>query len=526
MENFKNKTFVGVIEDNNDPKKLGRCRVRVLNVFDEIPIEDIPWATPWKDLNGNAFFVPDVGKVVSVVFDSGNIYKPEYIYAEHFNANLEKKLQELQGSSYTSMRALMFDHKTQIYSNDAEGLKIDYKFNNINVTESGIDMNLKDNTRTLNLGTTTANQQAILGNHFLNWFDEFVNNLLSKNAGPYLAGGTPVIPNPEFLRCLLKYRELREDKFLSHHVKIVDNNYVVTQQRIADGQIGDSWKSTKSENPFTKQETINFKPTDARSTDSPAGSITPNPNIQNNPNLGSGTLPPPVATQNPDIDKIFSVMRSKNYIIYEKPFQMNIVGVRRQYEGMDYSNAFIDDCYLIYKNDSGKWVSHKYRITTMPGFYYGEEDGSKDGEFLFFKVGWQMTNGKIAKAVINNKQSKRFINRNGLGMLRPSQMIDTYYYGDYKGPALRTSKPQPVYRDLSTGKKIKYTSGKDKPDWGNACFFHLSGNSSSITVDNWSEGCQVFATRSEWTHFMNLCKIHSEKHKNSFTYTLLEERDF
>ena len=91
MEDFKNKTFVGVVEDNNDPKKLGRCKVRVLNVFDEIPVEDIPWAAPWKDLNGNAFIVPDVGKIVSVVFDGGNIYKPEFIFAEHFNINLQNK---------------------------------------------------------------------------------------------------------------------------------------------------------------------------------------------------------------------------------------------------------------------------------------------------------------------------------------------------------------------------------------------------------------------------------------------------
>ena len=131
-DELNGQIFIGVVEDNVDPKRLGRCKVRVLNLFDDIPAEDLPWATPWKDLNGNSIILPDKGKVVSVVFDEGNPYKPEYIFAEHYNINLEKKLKSLSDSDYISMRALMFDHKTQIYSNDSEGLKIDYKFNNIN----------------------------------------------------------------------------------------------------------------------------------------------------------------------------------------------------------------------------------------------------------------------------------------------------------------------------------------------------------------------------------------------------------
>ena len=121
-EDLKSRTFVGVVEDNMDPKRLGRCKVRITNVFDKIPTEDLPWASPWKDLNGNGLFLPEVGKVVSVVFDSGNRYKPEYIHAEHFNTNLQEKLNSLSESDYKSMRALMFDHKTQIFSTDSEGL--------------------------------------------------------------------------------------------------------------------------------------------------------------------------------------------------------------------------------------------------------------------------------------------------------------------------------------------------------------------------------------------------------------------
>ena len=134
------KTYIGIIVENNDPRKLGRCRIRVIDVFDDIPLEDIPWATPWKDLNGNSFNLPEKGKVVTVIFDSGNIYKPEFIYSEHYNINLESKLSKLSEGDYKSMKSVIFDHKTQIYVNDSEGLKIDHKFNNLNIKEKTINL--------------------------------------------------------------------------------------------------------------------------------------------------------------------------------------------------------------------------------------------------------------------------------------------------------------------------------------------------------------------------------------------------
>jgi hypothetical protein len=88
---LKDGTFIGIVIDNNDPKKMGRVKARVVNIFDEIPDEDIPWSSPWKDLNGNSFNLPDVGKIVSIVFDQGNPYKPEYIYADHYNIDYQQK---------------------------------------------------------------------------------------------------------------------------------------------------------------------------------------------------------------------------------------------------------------------------------------------------------------------------------------------------------------------------------------------------------------------------------------------------
>lgn len=246
---LKNGIFIGVVEDNNDPKKLGRVKIRVANVFEGIPTEDIPFSSPWKDLNGNVFDLPEVGKVLTVVFDQGNKYKPEYICAEHYNINLEKKLQALSDGAYKSMKSLMFDHKTQIFSNDDDGLVIDYKYNNINITNDSINVNLKDNGGKVNIGDADADQQAVLGTNFMGWFDKFVDQLLGSGGGPYLGNlGSPVVTEPGFINVLLEYKALKDPKFLSNNVYI-NSNYKVSSVSNNSGNrqnsniLGDQYKS-------------------------------------------------------------------------------------------------------------------------------------------------------------------------------------------------------------------------------------------------------------------------------------------
>jgi hypothetical protein len=255
-----NKTYVGVVEDNQDPKKMGRVKVRVMDVFDDIPLEDIPWAMPWKDLNGNEFNLPEKGKVVMVVFDQGNQDSPEFIYADHYNINLENKLKSLSDSDYTSMKSLIFDHKTQIYVNDKEGLKIDYKYNNINITDNDININLKDNNSSLNLGDSSSNQQAVLGNHFLDWLEKFLDILQS---GGLFNGGGPAVSNPSLMKLIIEFKALKDIKFLSHHVNIIDNNKITTvnsEKREDEPQYGDKWTSTKEDNKVTELKAESFKP--------------------------------------------------------------------------------------------------------------------------------------------------------------------------------------------------------------------------------------------------------------------------
>jgi len=83
----------GVVEDNNDPDRLCRCRVRVLGVHDElkkkddlngIPTDELPWSEPCYGLfqgsvSGNGtWMVPLQGSYVFVFFESGNWMHPRY----------------------------------------------------------------------------------------------------------------------------------------------------------------------------------------------------------------------------------------------------------------------------------------------------------------------------------------------------------------------------------------------------------------------------------------------------------------
>lgn len=52
------KWWVGVVEDRNDPEKLGRCKVRIFGYHIDdtnlLPTRDLPWATPVQSINSAA----------------------------------------------------------------------------------------------------------------------------------------------------------------------------------------------------------------------------------------------------------------------------------------------------------------------------------------------------------------------------------------------------------------------------------------------------------------------------------------
>jgi len=79
-----NGMYRGKVLDNLDPDELGRLKIQVLGVFDEIESEDIPWAIPAYPIfsgsgDGYGYFaIPEIDSFVWVFFEVGNIYQPVY----------------------------------------------------------------------------------------------------------------------------------------------------------------------------------------------------------------------------------------------------------------------------------------------------------------------------------------------------------------------------------------------------------------------------------------------------------------
>lgn len=520
-----NKTYIGIVEDNFDPKKLGRLKIRVLDVYDDLKVEDIPFASPWKDLNGNEFNIPEKGKVLLVVFDQGNEYKPEFISAEHYNINLERKLNSLDGDNYTSMKSLIFDHKTQVYVNDSEGLKVDYKYNNLNIKENSIDLNLKDNNRSLNLGDATAGQQAILGNHWLDWFDEFVDNLMGAKGGPYLGNmGAPVVANPALIQVLQKYRKLRDPLFLSHHVNIVDNNKITTVKntlREDISQLGDSWQSTKTNNTLTSRTNESFKPVDGpkpvyndkhiepsqtistitgtNSISSPLSNITGTvsngfiPPLSNVININPPSEPLSSIKSIPKVDMLIGLMKSKGYQVYDTIGMLNIVALQSsKKDNGTVSNKFDDILNVFYKNANGNWELLEYQITTMPGYLPKSEILPQSVTIL--ALGQYIDQCKIEKY----SDGTKYLTFNKSTVMI-NESIDGYNY--------KSLKQDGYFKSIT---------------------IHASSKTGSAeNVYNYSEGAQVFKNITQYEQFISLCETqYNLTKKDTFTYTLCRNTDF
>jgi hypothetical protein len=491
------KTYVGVVEDNQDPKKEGRVKVRVMDVFDDLKIEDVPWATPWKDLNGNGSNIPDKGKVVITVFDQGDVYKPEFIFSDHYNINLENKLKSLSDSDYLSMKSLLFDHKTQIYVNDSEGLKIDHKYNNINIKENSVNINLKDNNMMVNIGDETANQQMLLGNHWLDWFDEFVDILMGT---AFIAGGAPAMPSPPLIRSLLKYKALKNPKFLSHHVNVVDNDKVSnvkSDKREESAQLGDGWTSTKAENTVTTVTSEKHEPQDGPKPAYDDKYVAPSTEVPGTPDTktSSTVLPPSpdlsIPQSNKKVEDLIRFLKSKSYKIFEENEVMNIVALRKK--DTKPTNLFDDELNIFFKNSKGNWDLMEYSITTVPGYKPGTETLPEN-----------------------------------VAILRLGQYVDQlkmgYHKEDEKHKCLKFDKCA-IHRNDN----INTYNYESATEIGNFSInIHRSSDlSTSEYVFNYSEGSQVFKNVNQYNQFIKLCE-NQENNANKllFTYTLCSKKEF
>lgn len=204
--------YLGEIVDINDPLKEGRAKIRVFGLFDELEVEDIPWA---NQINGISFSgtgngrlsIPRLGAVVAVKFDGQNYYRMVY-YGEWVSSPdmLEELSESYEGAHsiiydvgaepgplkifYTKSKGMNFilgDAKVQLDTQDGGQLRI--------VIEMGEDQIRMENNKVIinsnniELGEA-AFESVIKGNTFQTYFNSHIH--LGNLGGPT---SPPVIPS-------------------------------------------------------------------------------------------------------------------------------------------------------------------------------------------------------------------------------------------------------------------------------------------------------------------------------------------
>lgn len=183
---------------------------------------------------------------------------------------------------------------------------------------------------------------------------------------------------------------------------------------------------------------------------------------------------------------ILRLMRKNDYVIYDKPYQLNIVGVRN---AQTQPNKFDDSIFVFYKDDKNDWVTNEYPATTDTGTYW-----------------------------LLNPMSNM-----GTAMLKEGQYINAYEQGYHLGKylALIQVKPVTVYRDYDRDATFDIFTKESTGTYG--INIHKAG-ADSENVDKWSAGCQVFKRSDDFSDFMKMTDKHRDLYGNSFTYTLIDER--
>ena len=197
-------------------------------------------------------------------------------------------------------------------------------------------------------------------------------------------------------------------------------------------------------------------------------------------------------------EKVQAVMAAKGYKWFNddagRTYDVNIVGIRNSATGNKVTNVFDDTLTLSFKDEKGVWQFYEWANTTDPG---------KKSMLEWNKMG---ITGGCARLVPNQYRSVWKIDK---------------HQGKYDALCQRGGNVK-VYRDADFD--LEYDENK-VTEGMYGINIHKAGQDSTW-VENWSAGCQVFKRVKDFDVFMSICKKAKKIHGDSFTYTLLESKDF
>lgn len=206
----------------------------------------------------------------------------------------------------------------------------------------------------------------------------------------------------------------------------------------------------------------------------------------------------------PKIENLLRIAKEKNYKIFDNDsnnYNINIWGIRNS---TNIPNSF-DDLIIDFWKYQGNWNIRAYPSTTDPGTYW-----------------------------LKNPQPKL-----GTAIVKEGQYLGLWKIGVHQGSykALVQKGPITVIRDNDKDNELDYNSKIEETGIFYINNHRANDNGKSINVDKWSAGCQVLQNREifnpdnnqvkvhEFDYHLHLCELSAERYGNSFTYTLINEKD-
>ncbi len=190
------------------------------------------------------------------------------------------------------------------------------------------------------------------------------------------------------------------------------------------------------------------------------------------------------------LSKIKSILKLRGYMLYDRPFEINIVGLRAN---QTKPNTFDDEIHVFYKTDLGNWVYKAFKATTDPGTFW-----------------------------LKNPMQPQ-----GTAILAQGQYKGAYAIGLHKGQykaLVQQLGPVTIIRDYNRNSSLDFASGEPSKGYFGINIHRASASGTTLTIDKYSAGCQVFQNAGDFEQFLSMCENHRKYYGNQFTYTLVDFR--
>ena len=213
-----------------------------------------------------------------------------------------------------------------------------------------------------------------------------------------------------------------------------------------------------------------------------------------------------------DVDKLVRYLGTQKYTVYNDPYHLNIIAIRNKVkDNGTITNKFDDWAWVFYKDNNNAWNCHKYNITTTPGYLPGSERLPQKSAAMLVYAQF------IDKWILGyhqNRTGKDGGKKNNDGTIAPEHKC------------LRNATTAQV-RNTPSGTNYIKPGQKQYEEGAIGINLHHAGNGITTNVNNWSEGCIVWASKNQHDEFIQLCEQQVDKTgKGRFTLTLIPQKDW